>query len=544
MSISKTNNANFFKNKKVLVLDDCQIILNATRLMLVRHGCAPNNIILVKNAKTALSACTTHKFDFILCDYNLGSGSDGLQLIEELNKKNLLPENTVVFVVTGEMSKSVFYGFSEYEPDGYLIKPLNINSIVTRLINCYRQKQVVKKVRNTYLKEGKQSAFEMCKKYEKAPAVAYIKARIYEDEKDFAAAQKIYINLIKNNDSKARLLLATLLLNEKIYDMALKVIEPLIKDKKFRFNALQIQSKCFLKQNKMQDALDALLAICEISSNNVERLLCVYNLSLQLDQSDLLPILSNKINTRLTNSIWNTVDYSLNSARCHLICAEKEQDPLKRNTHLMEFKKRLKLTEKQFRLSDYQFHRDLLNCRFQLLNGKIKDALAIYQAYLDENQLKTHDFYAYLDEQHIMQSLGKKREILLPPLTTSDLDLTKKSLLNSQEQFQRTRDNKITLLKREAAMASQTDDFISVVNQWLAIWELKPFEINSALALIKSFSNALPMSVPITKLKQVYFEANQTVELSLSKAQRPLWFVETNQNVKQAIDQLETHSCH
>jgi len=540
MLTPKTNNANFFKNKKVLVLDDCQIILNATRLMLVRHGCAPNNIILVKNAKLALSACTAHKFDFILCDYNLGSGSDGLQLIEELNTKKLLPEDTVVFVVTGEMSKSVFYGFSEYEPDGYLIKPLNINSIVTRLINCYRLKQVGKKIRNAYLKEGKEVAFEMCKKYEKAPAVAYIKARIYEDEKDFAAAQKIYINLIKNNDSKARILLSTLLLNEQKYDIALKVIDPLIKDKKFRFNALQIQSKCFLKQNKMQYALDALLAICEISSNSVERLLCVYNLALQLNQSDLLPILSNKINTRLKNSIWNTVDYSLNSARCHLICAEKEQDPTKRNAHLIEFKKRLKLTEKQFRLSDYQDHRDLLNCRFELLNGKIKDAITIYQAYLDENQLKTHDFYAYLDEHHIIQTLGKKRALSQPELSDSDLDLTKKSLLASQDQLQRNTDHKISHLKREAAIASNTDDFMSAVKQWLEIWELKPFEVNSALALIKSFSNALPMSVPIAKLKQVYSEACQTVELNLSKAQRPQWFIETNKSVRQAIEQLET----
>jgi len=540
MLIPKKNNANFFKNKKVLVLDDCQIILHATRLMLVNHGCAPNNIILVKNAKAALISCKTHRFDFILCDYNLGSGSDGLQLIEELHTKNLLPEDTVVFVVTGETSKSVFYGFSEYEPDGYLIKPFNINSISSRLINCYRLKQVSKKIRNTYLKEGKDSAFKECEKYENAPAVAYIKARIYEDEKDFAAAQKIYINLIKNNDSKARLLLSSLLLNEQRYDIALKVIDPLIKDKKFRFNALQIQSKCLLRQNKMQDALNSLLETSEISSNNVERLLCIYNLALQLNQSDLLPILSNKINTRLKNSIWNNVDFSLNSARCHLICAEKEQDPLKRKTHLIEFKKRLKLTEKQFRLSDYQNNRDLLNCRFELLNGKIKDAIRIYEAYLNEDNPKALDFYAYLDEHHVMQALCKKRDVLQPTLTTSDLDLTKKSLLTSLDQSQKSTDNKITHLKREAAMASNTDDFMSVVKQWLEIWELKPFEVNSALALIKSFSNALPMSVPIAKLKQVYSEAYQTVELNLSKAQRPQWFIETNKSVRQAIEQLET----
>lgn len=539
MLIPKANNAQFFKNKKVLVLDDCQIILNATRLMLVRHGCEPNNIFLVKDAKSALNACASRKFDFIICDYNLGAGSDGLQLLEELNNKGLLPEDTVVFVVTGELSKSVFYGFSEYEPDGYLIKPLNINTIVKRLINCYKLKQIIKNIRLTYEQQGQKSALELCQKYEKIPSVGYIKAQIYEDSLDFTNAQKTYIKLIKNNDSKARILLASLLINDIKYDLALKVIEPLLTDKKFRFQALQIQSQCFLKQNKMQNALNSLLEVCEISSNNVERLLCIYNLALTLNQHDLLPILSNKINTRLLNSIWNTVDLSLNSARCHLICAQNEQDSIKRASHLLEFRKRLKNTEKQFRLSDYQSHRLLLNCRFELIGGNIKNALTIYQHYLEDKEKHTPDFYAYLDELYIMQVLGKSRDIETPQFNNSDLDLTKNSLLNAPTLAHKNTDNQIMLLKREAAMANSTQDFMSVVNQWLAIWELKPYEVNSALALIKSFSKALPMTVPINKLKKVYSEAYQTVELNLTKNQRPQWFIETNKSVKQAISQLE-----
>ena len=67
-----------------LIIDDSNIIQSATRALLMKLGVPMNNIISTANAKGAVQACSKRKFDIILIDHNLGTGSTGLQLLEYL----------------------------------------------------------------------------------------------------------------------------------------------------------------------------------------------------------------------------------------------------------------------------------------------------------------------------------------------------------------------------------------------------------------------------------------------------------------------------
>lgn len=531
---------NFFKAKTVLLIDDCQMILNATRTMLVKNGCANDNIYLAKDAKTALSACAIRSYDFIICDYNLGRGSDGLQLIEQMHSKHLIPEQTVLFVVTGEMSKSVFYGFAEYEPDGYLIKPINIGAITNRLISCYRQKSIIYNIKKSYRTNGAKAALALCDKYDEVTSISFVRADIYLGEGRGDLAQKIYVKLIKNQVNEARIKLGQLLIEQKKFELAVKLVDAVVTDKKLRFSSLQIQALCYLQQGQVSKAAESFKEISDISPNNVGRLLIQYNLSLYLNDIDASLLIANKINARIKNSIWHSVDHCLIGARCLLLKVEREGEIHNRNTLLLEFKSQLKGIEKKFRLSEYHWHRELILCRYLLLIGDIKAAKAIWLAYKQEEPIV--DFYLQVDALLIACLFGEQPKMNAATLAQTPLQLSQQLLINHLQNNDIKKQAKIAALKKAALQSSLQNDPMQTINQWLNVWQEQPFEFDTALAVINGFSVAIPMNISIAKLKTTYHQAVETIASNEQKSQVPSWFKERNTEVKVAFQALEQHA--
>jgi DNA-binding response OmpR family regulator len=531
------NKINFFKDKTFLLVDDCQMILNATRSRLVKNGCANDNVYFAKDAKVAMSACITRTYDFIICDYNLGSGTDGLQLLEQMHNKSLIREHTVIFVVTGEMSKGVFYGFAEYEPDGYLIKPINISAITNRLITCYRQKNIIHNIKKTHRLNGVQAALALCDKYDEVTTISFLRAEIYLGEGRADLAQTIYIKLINNEVIEARIKLAYLLIEQKKFDLAMKLIAAIIDDKKFRFKALQIQALCYLHQGKVMSAVDTLKDISSLSPNNVGRLINQYNLSLHFSDVDASLSFANKINSKIKNSMWYSVDHCLISARCLLLKAEKESELQSRKQILSDFKKHLKLIEKKFRLSEYKWHRELIICRYLLLIGNVKSAEEIWLSYQAEEPIT--DFYSHLDELFIAYVLGEKNDVVALKFEHDELKLSQQLLIAHIKQSDAKKQSKIAKLKEVAIQSHNKNEPMKAINQWLKVWQAQPFELDTALALIKGFSLAIPMNISITQLKTIYLQAVETITSKVQGEQVPAWFNTTNDEVEAAFKALE-----
>ncbi|MBS1148225.1 MAG: hypothetical protein H6R08_2401, partial [Proteobacteria bacterium] len=69
-----------YASLRALVVDDYPGMRNALRLTLSNFGVV--KVQLAANASEALFHVKNKEFDFILCDYNLGDGRDGQQLLE------------------------------------------------------------------------------------------------------------------------------------------------------------------------------------------------------------------------------------------------------------------------------------------------------------------------------------------------------------------------------------------------------------------------------------------------------------------------------
>lgn len=117
--------------KNILIIEDYPVMRKAMRDMLYKLG--TRYISEAKDGFTAISAMKKQKFDIVLCDYNLGDGKNGPQILEEARYNKLLSLNALFIIVTAYQSASFILGTIENKPDDYLAKPFNAQQLFRRI---------------------------------------------------------------------------------------------------------------------------------------------------------------------------------------------------------------------------------------------------------------------------------------------------------------------------------------------------------------------------------------------------------------------------
>ncbi len=116
---------------KALIVDDFDNFRMTVSKMLQDFGC--QDVITAINGEDAMRLCRSRSFDLVLCDYNLGSGRNGHQILEELRSNNLLSRQSLFLLVSADSSKNIVLAAYDYEPDGYLTKPITGKALHQRL---------------------------------------------------------------------------------------------------------------------------------------------------------------------------------------------------------------------------------------------------------------------------------------------------------------------------------------------------------------------------------------------------------------------------
>lgn len=127
-----------------LLIDDVPEMRSALRIQLA--DCGLERCDTARNIKEALERIAANRYDLIVCDYNLGQGADGQQLLELVRRRKTLPLTTVFLMVTGETSYEQVSTAAEYSPDDYLIKPFTSNILQTRLERIMDKKQALRSI--------------------------------------------------------------------------------------------------------------------------------------------------------------------------------------------------------------------------------------------------------------------------------------------------------------------------------------------------------------------------------------------------------------
>ena len=128
-----------YAKKRFLVIDDQPLAREALRTIAQTVGAF--SVEFASNYQDAIYRIRNNVPDIILCDYMLGEGRSGQQLLEELRRFNLLPDDTIFMMVTGEQSYEQVVAAVELVPDDYIIKPFSPDKLLLRLDRILAKKR-------------------------------------------------------------------------------------------------------------------------------------------------------------------------------------------------------------------------------------------------------------------------------------------------------------------------------------------------------------------------------------------------------------------
>jgi len=130
-----------FASKSYLIVDDFQGMRTMMRDMLRVFGA--KNVDTAINATEALALLEKNRYDVVLCDYNLGAGKNGLQILEEAKLRDLIGMATAWIIITAEKTSELVFGAAEHMPDDYIIKPVNESTMRSRLEKVLAKKKIL-----------------------------------------------------------------------------------------------------------------------------------------------------------------------------------------------------------------------------------------------------------------------------------------------------------------------------------------------------------------------------------------------------------------
>jgi len=187
------------RHSTILVVDDFQ----GMRSMLTGFlkGMGVSRIDSAANAKEAVALLASKKFDIVVCDYNLGAGQNGQQVLEEAKHKNYIGYSTIWVMVTAEKTMDMFMGAAETRPDDYLLKPVTEALLEARLSKLIDKKASLEPVEKAIRAKDYQQAVALCDEQLKVHSTntqefQRIKSDMLMSMGDFQAAKDFFENIL------------------------------------------------------------------------------------------------------------------------------------------------------------------------------------------------------------------------------------------------------------------------------------------------------------------------------------------------------------
>jgi tetratricopeptide (TPR) repeat protein len=235
------------------------------------------HVDMASSSEEAMDKCRFNFFDIILCDFNLGQGKNGQQILEALKISKRIKHTHLFIMITAETSKDVVLGIREYQPDAYIAKPITRTSLEKRLGHLIKQQKALKPINKeidlgNYSKAISLCHLELDQKTKYQSWCYQTLSHLYLQLGDASNAIKIYETVLKSRDLPwAHLGMGQALLLNQDYKSSIDQFEAALKLNSNLVEAYDGISECYLKLNQPKLAQDALKEAVLLSPRMVPR---------------------------------------------------------------------------------------------------------------------------------------------------------------------------------------------------------------------------------------------------------------------------------
>jgi len=287
------------KTKLVLVVDDFFNFRLTMKTMLRSFGL--NYIDDASNGEEAIKKLSQRRYDIVLCDYNLGPGKSGQQVLEEAKFREYINYSSIFIMVTAENTLDMIMGAAEYEPDDYLMKPFAKEVLAKKITNLVEKKDNLKGIEKRLKEHDYFHAIKLCDELmDKSPrniselmklkGEILLKKGSYQEAAEFYEKVLLMGNVIWAELGRGK---ANFMLGK--YEEAKKIFENIIAKNNKMMPAYDYLAKTMIKMNVPLEAQQVLMRATSISPKAILR------------QKDLG-------NIAFTNEDYSTAETSFKSA--------------------------------------------------------------------------------------------------------------------------------------------------------------------------------------------------------------------------------------
>jgi predicted Zn-dependent protease len=199
-------------------------------------------------------------FDLILCEYDLGVGQDGQQLLEDVRHHKLAPLSTIFIMVTAERAYAKVVSAAELAPSDYLLKPFTADTLLDRVLKALEKRKAFVEV-FTHMENGAVTeALQACHHGERdypryAVDFMRLRAELHVVLGEAAEAEVLYQHLFELKAvAWARLGLAKTLFMQGKYQEAEQILKSLLAENKQYMDAYDLLAKTHEMMDQLPQA--------------------------------------------------------------------------------------------------------------------------------------------------------------------------------------------------------------------------------------------------------------------------------------------------
>jgi DNA-binding NarL/FixJ family response regulator len=240
--------------------------------------CGVSKIHDAATSNQAIKQLALKRFDLVLCEYDLGDGQDGQQLLEDLRHHQLISLETMFFMVTAEGDHGKVVSAAELAPTDYILKPFTADRLLERIARALERRRAMMPV-YALMDEGSQGeAIAACIDGEQAnPRYALdfvrLRAELHMFLGEPAEAEPIYRELAEAKAVPwARLGLAKTLFMRERFEEAQDILEDLVDTNKSFVDAYDWLARTHASVGALDKAKEVLESAVAVSPHVVRRL--------------------------------------------------------------------------------------------------------------------------------------------------------------------------------------------------------------------------------------------------------------------------------
>lgn len=483
---------------RMLVVDDFDNFRMTVAKLMQSLGVAA--VDMAVNGTQAVRACRARRYDVVLCDFSLGQGKNGQQVLEELHQEKLLSKTSLFAFVSAESSRSVVLAANEFEPDGYFTKPINAKALQQRLERMLLQRDAMlpalRALDDNHHEDAIAHLQELISSGSRyTTACQKLLGQQYLETENFTLAEILYEGVLEGRRVDWAVVgLAKLRQLQGMWEESSKMLREIILENPLCMAAYDVLMADYQRRGDTIGLQQLLQKAVKVSPLSLRRNRELAYIALKNNDS---PVSANAFRKTVrlgTNSCNDDIENHLQFGRSAAAVSSDEQEESR--DYLRDALINLESLDRRFELSeDEKLQTGLIESRIYLAQGnkkKAKEVLAVTESFMGADG-RRQEFETELDRVYALFDLGESKRAKqclseLVRLYEKDQKALEKLDVLLDEPLSEENRAKVKDINREGISFYKNHQYEDAINCFVQARQLFPNHVGIMLNLVQAYT--------------------------------------------------------